>query len=34
MNEASVDEALKIYKHHFNTKKDLNDPATDEIELF
>ena len=34
MNGASVDEALKIYQHHFDAKKDSNDPTTDEIELF
>jgi len=34
MNGASVESALEIYHHHFNSKKDDNDETTDEVELF
>jgi len=34
MNGASVENALEIYQHHFNSKKDDNDQTTDEVELF
>lgn len=34
MNGASVENALEIYQHHFNSKKDDNDQTSDEVELF
>jgi len=34
MNGASVENALEIYQHHFNSKKDDNDQKSDEVELF
>lgn len=34
MNGASIEDALEIYKHHFNGKKDDNDQTNDEVELF
>ena len=34
MNGASIESALEIYNHHFNTKKDDDDQTSDEVELF
>lgn len=34
MQGASVDEALQIYQHHFQNRKDVDDSTGDEIELF
>lgn len=34
MNGASVESALDIYRHHFDSKKDNNDHTSDEVELF
>lgn len=34
MNGASVEEALEIYQHHFEAKKEEGDNTNDEIELF
>ena len=34
MNGASVESALEIYQHHFDTNKNNDDDTTDEIELF
>lgn len=34
MQGASVEDALKIYRHHFSAEKSRNDTTDDEIELF
>ena len=34
MNGATVEEALEIYHHHFNARKDDSDNTHDDIELF